>query len=82
MSRRVSGRERPGSIKPANPSSMPMVSRAAAGRRLDDGTDDGIEAGGVPAAGQQSDAHADIRAEIENRHRASGGSSGRGVTPV
>ena len=31
---------------------------AAAGRRLDDGTDDGIEARRVSPAGQQSDAHA------------------------
>ena len=55
-SRGVSTRERPGSIRPSKLSSRPMHSMPAFAGRLDDGADDGVEAGRVAASGEDAEA--------------------------
>ena len=55
-SRGVSTRERSVSIRPSKLSSRPTHSMPAFDGRLDDGADDGVEAGRVAAAGEDADA--------------------------
>ena len=51
----VSTRVREGSSSPSKLSSSPMTSILAFVRGLDDGPDDGVQSGGIAAAGEDAD---------------------------